>query len=169
MPPQCTSIAERFWPKVDKSGPVPAHRPELGPCWVWTGSFGSTGYGQIGSGGKHGRPLGAHVVSYELHVAPVPTGLCVLHHCDYRPCVRPEHLFVGTKRDNSRDMAAKGRWRNVPLVGSLNGRAKVTPALAAEIRAAYAQGGATQQALADHYGVTQTTIGRIVRNEAWAS
>jgi hypothetical protein len=106
------AVAERFWASVDKNGPVPAHRPELGPCWVWKGKPNETGYGRVGI---EGRVELAHRVAWKLVNGAIPDGLGVLHHCDNRMCQRAErdpaksHLFLGDRGDNARDMAAKGR------------------------------------------------------------
>jgi hypothetical protein len=104
------SLAVRFWRMVDTAGPVPAARPELGPCWTWTGTTQPDGYGKI-SGDRGGRraTMRAHRVSWELHLGPIPRGVFVLHRCDTPRCVNPGHLFLGTAADNSRDMVAKGR------------------------------------------------------------
>lgn len=96
----------RFWSKVDKDGPVPAHRPELGPCWVWTAGKHEQGYGIFSS---RSYPMRAHRFSWELHYGPIPDGLFVCHHCDNPPCVNPEHLFTATHLGNMRDCIAKGR------------------------------------------------------------
>ena len=75
-------------------------------CWLWMGAPTSSGYGVIK---RKGKTLHAHRVSYELQVGPVPAGLCVCHHCDVRMCVRPDHLFLGTQKDNMQDAVSKGR------------------------------------------------------------
>lgn len=75
-------------------------------CWLWQGAVGSHGYGVIRIDGGN---LLTHRLSHELFIGPIPEGLCVLHTCDVRRCVRPDHLWTGTKRDNVLDMVAKGR------------------------------------------------------------
>lgn len=77
-----------------------------GDCWLWTGTRNGAGYGII----KHfDKRVRAHRASYEAFVGPIPEGLFVLHSCDTPPCVNPAHLSPGTKGDNARDMASKGR------------------------------------------------------------
>lgn len=90
--------AVRFWRHVKKSD----------GCWLWTASKTALGYGQLGAPERSSNYL-AHRLSYEINVGPIPDRMCVLHRCDTPACVNPAHLFLGTKRDNSRDMEAKGR------------------------------------------------------------
>lgn len=96
----------RFWRKVDKNGPV--LKEELGSCWVWlAGTGGRAGYGDFWHAGKK---VGAHVFAWAEANGAIGGGeMCVCHHCDNRKCVRPSHLFLGTRLDNARDMVAKGR------------------------------------------------------------
>lgn len=97
-------VAVHFWPHVDiQEGP--ALPGALGPCWPWTRGRDGYGYGVFYSRGKQHK---AHRVSWLLSHEP-PGELCVLHHCDNPICVRPSHLFVGTKTDNAADCKAKGR------------------------------------------------------------
>jgi hypothetical protein len=80
-----------FWSRVDKNGPIPAHRPELGPCWLWNGpklskkrNYGKTWW--------NGKTVFAHIVSYTLERGPIPKGLEPDHLCFNPQCVRPEHI-----------------------------------------------------------------------------
>ena len=100
------SREERFWAKVRK-GPG---------CWEWTGTKSSNmGHPIIGTGPR-GTVIHeyAHRVSWELHFGPIPDELRVLHRCDNPGCVRPDHLWLGTRLDNMRDCAAKGRIDTAP-------------------------------------------------------
>ena len=95
-----------FWSFVNRNGPIPVHVPEIGPCWLWTGTPDDHGYGRFC---LNGRQVGAHRVSWILTNGLIPEGQHVLHHCDNPPCVRPEHLWLGTALDNAHDRQAKGR------------------------------------------------------------
>ena len=100
---------QRFWKFVDKTG----------DCWLWTGSINPNGYGTFTFQGK---TIGAHIFSRILHSGPIPAGCNVLHRCDIRKCVRPDHLFAGTQQENIHDCIAKGRHR--PGQGERHGRHK---------------------------------------------
>lgn len=78
-------------------------------CHEWTGATNHKGYGKLT---LQRRTVSAHRLAYEHFVGPVPDGMNVCHHCDNPKCVRPDHLFVGTSRDNSVDMVTKGRHFN---------------------------------------------------------
>lgn len=92
-------LEKRFWPKVDKCGPTPADRPELGPCWTWTGSLTERGYGRVsvGSGVRF-----AHTIAYEFIVGAVPAGLELDHLCRQHACCNPAHLEAVTHAENVR-------------------------------------------------------------------
>lgn len=93
-------LAERFWKKVNKDGPIPEQRSALGPCWQWTASTTAGGYGQIRDGGTRGSMLYAHRLAYEFTVGPIPDGLQLDHLCRNRACVNPSHLEPVANREN---------------------------------------------------------------------
>lgn len=109
----------------------------------------------------------AHVYSWQLHYGEIQDSLHVLHHCDNPECVRPEHLFLGTQKDNSDDMIRKGRDRKA--CGEENVNAKLTDAAVRDIRRRYVRGSARlgQVALAQEYGVSQLLISLVVRGKVW--
>ena len=85
----------RFWPKVNKDGPIWNETP----CWVWTAAK-TWGYGSFRIGGKGSLMAKAHRVAYELLVGPVPDGLDLDHLCRNRACVNPAHLEPVTRQTN---------------------------------------------------------------------
>lgn len=161
-------IETRFWAKVNKDGPIPAHVPEIGPCWMWTAyTEPQWGYGifRVANGDTMKK---AHRVSWELTYGAIADGLLVLHKCDNPPCVRPAHLFLGTHEENQADKAAKGRGScGPPHFGEASPNHKVTEAQVTEIRRRYATGGVSQSMLADEFGINQTSISKIVRGVRW--
>ena len=87
-------------------------------CWYWLGAV-TRGYGMIYLDRKDGKTSidYSHRVSYELFVGGVPYGMHVLHHCDNPLCANPNHLFIGTNRDNVDDKIKKGRsWNKIQMV-----------------------------------------------------
>lgn len=90
----------RFWDKVDKNGPVPEARPELGPCWIWTAGLSDKGYGKFGDDRQ--QAVGAHLWAYKEFVGPVPDGFHLDHLCRVRRCVNFErHLEPVPARVNT--------------------------------------------------------------------
>lgn len=142
---------QRFWSKVRKSDDG---------CWEWTGSLDKNGYGQVWIGGKYRKP---HRVTYELTFGNICDGFFVCHKCDNPACVRPDHLFLGTIRDNNNDRTRKGRSARGEKVWTC----VLTAEKVSEIRRRYEAGNVTQRELASEYGVRQTTIGRIVLRQTW--
>lgn len=173
------SIRERFFAKVDTNGPIPAHRPDLGQCNVWTGKKFSNGYGTTSHGPHATRKcLLVHRVAWEFENGPIPDGLRVLHHCDNRPCVRLSHLFLGTTADNMRDMAEKKRspsgdshWsrRRPGLVsrGEAHGNSKLTESDVRAIMGLVLQGEA-RATIAKRFGISVGHVADIGTGRKWS-
>lgn len=93
------TIEDRFWSYVDKNGPIPEYRPDLGPCWLWTGGK-TLGYGVLGRGKRGSGQIKAHQFSYELHKGSIPEGKEPDHLCRVPACCNPDHLEAVTHREN---------------------------------------------------------------------
>lgn len=107
------AFARHFIAKVDK------HSSQHPGCWEWTGVMKYNGYGRVSVKNKM---MIAHRVAYMMsHDAPIPDGMFVCHKCDNPRCVNPEHLFIGTARDNARDSVNKGRNANKKKTHCRNG------------------------------------------------
>jgi HNH endonuclease/Helix-turn-helix domain len=142
-------FAERFWAKVAKGD----------GCWEWQGNRNGNGYGLVAIDGRQRR---AHRVAWELAYGPIPEAAYVCHRCDNPPCVRPDHLFLGSPAENTRDMVRKDR---ASVVGRTPARRKLTVEDVAEIRRLYADG-MTQPELGPKFGVHNSTICRVVNGRS---
>lgn len=131
-------------------------------CWYWRGHVDAIGYGRFQYKGENK----AHRVSYLIFKGEIPNGMKVLHKCDNRQCVNPDHLFIGSQADNVADMIAKGRNKTNPLYGSANPMSKANDEIVQAIREEVAAG-AKQIDMAKKYGLSAMTISRIVRKETW--
>jgi hypothetical protein len=129
-------------------------------CWLWTASVNHKGYGEIGV--RASRIDVAHRVSWRLHRGPIPDGLLVLHKCDVRCCVNPDHLFLGTNDDNMEDMRRKGRARG--FKGEMNCRCRLTAGQVLAIRADRR----LQREIAADYGVLPNHISNIKNRVVWS-
>ena len=135
--------------------------PECG-CWLWTELLTTNGYGRFYMDGSVVR---AHRAAWLLFRGSIPNGMFVCHHCDVPCCVNPNHLFIGTPRDNYIDMVKKGRLVVTPMVGQANGRAKLSPEQVMEIRLSTE----SQRLSAARYGVTKTLIRKIRKRQLWTA
>jgi len=140
------SLKERFWQKVDKKGED--------ECWEWTASL-RRGYGRIEYNYKY---LPAHKVSWEIHNGPISDNMLVLHRCDNRKCVNPNHLYLGTYSDNVCDR----EYRNPGTAGRIS-RLGATGIMS--IRKMYKTGKYTQENLARLFKVSQSHITNIVNRK----
>ena len=131
-------------------------------CWEWTGRLTDKGYG-IFTRRRSGRKkqLRAHRMMW--FVLNGPTHLNVLHHCDNRKCLNPDHLFIGTQADNLRDMRMKGRYRNGSAFGETNGTAKLKVADVTIIRASDETG----VVLARRFKVSESAISKVKLHRMW--
>jgi hypothetical protein len=175
------TVEQRFLKAVrkDKSG-----------CWLWQNFCYRNGYGEFYmSSGKHL----AHRASYTLFKGKIPDGLCVLHRCDVRNCVNPDHLWLGTVKENQVDMAKKGR----SAIGDRNGsrkfperlphgkdhhsfhspekvargsrlpQTKLTEKEVLEIRKQWKTGVISQPVIAEAFGIAPGTVSCIVTRKIW--
>lgn len=142
-----------FWLQVDKTD----------SCWLWTGAKHKLGYGVLSAGG---RRVKAHRASFFLHNGHIFTDMKVLHRCDVRNCVNPDHLFLGTQADNVADMVRKGRQRGTPRYADQNPMAKASWPVVERMRALHGAGW-SQGRLAKEFGLAKMTVNRIVRNLSW--
>lgn len=131
-------------------------------CWYWIGSIDCVGYGRFPYEGE----TKAHRVSWKLFHGIITKGMNVLHKCDVRSCVNPDHLFLGTQLDNVADMVSKNRLVVIPSPGEKNGMAKLTREQVNEARSLHASG-IMQKDICKRFGVSPMTISRIVRNQSW--
>jgi hypothetical protein len=165
-------------------------------CWPWKGHRTRTGYGTICVGSRTDgsrNTVPAHRAAWEAANGPIPGGLFVLHECHNPSCVRPDHLRLGTHRDNMTDMVKAGRqaagdrngarlhpdriprgdahWSHADPArvarGEQHGMAKLVEGDVVAIRIAYDAGGTSYQRLADFYGVTKHMIRNVVKRRNW--
>jgi len=130
-------------------------------CWLWAGVILDNGYGQIRVDNKKWL---AHRLSWSLNKGEIPGGALVLHRCDVRACVNPDHLFTGTHQDNINDCIAKGRYPNKG--GDTAPYRKLTGDGVLAIREAMDRG-ETQAAIAERYGISRQNVSAIKRGKSW--
>jgi len=148
-------IADRFWAKVNKTE----------DCWIWTGAKHKFGYGRFTI--EHRKTTTAHRMAWILTYGE--TDLHVLHKCDNPPCVRPDHLFVGTHTDNMRDCWNKGRnVSHLPENGWNSGIKHYGHKLnEADVLQIIADINSSQSELATQFGVHQSVISKIRTGKIW--
>lgn len=159
---------ERFWGHVSKTD----------GCWEWTGSTQGRGYGSFFADGRSHQ---AHRWIYEQFFGPQPKHIHICHKCDNPICIRPDHLFAGTRSDNMKDCAGKGRnvmqkfpershfkgKNNIQCRGERQGNSKLKSQDIAEIKS-LASSGLSSARIAPMFGVHPAHVRKIVRGNAWA-
>lgn len=152
----------RFWSKVTKTD----------TCWLWNGDKSKFGHGRFLYDNLR---VNAHRYSYETFVGPIPEGLLVCHKCDVPACVNPDHLFLGTQKDNIQDCVKKGRWTQAKLKklhpewcvrGSKAGNSKLKEEQVVTMRSLLACG-CTLLEVGSMFGVTEATACAIRQNRTW--
>jgi hypothetical protein len=144
------TLEDRFLSKVDKSE----------GCWLWIGAKTRGNYGHMRYKKSHGWVMKrSHIVSYELYKGDTK-GLLVCHTCDNPSCVNPDHLWLGTVKDNADDMVSKGRGTKKKT------RCKLTEELVASMRELYSKG-VKQKDLATMFGVKRNTVSIICSLKRW--
>lgn len=128
-------------------------------CWLWERAISSSGYGHLRDP-VSGKYPSAHRVSYERTHGPIGDDLFVLHRCDNRACVNPDHLFLGDLGDNNRDALAKGRHGRA---GSRSNGSRLT----AETVRAIRQAEGSLEKIAERYGTTRNNVWLIRRRDTW--
>jgi len=128
-------------------------------CWLWLGHVNGSSYGRLGRGRCERQ---VHRLSYRAYIAPIPSGMNVLHKCDVPSCVNPDHLFLGSLSDNMQDCLRKGRY--VALRGEASIRAKLTYGAVEKIR----QSHATVTELAKRFGVSRRAIQFVKDGKTWS-
>lgn len=140
-------------------------------CWHWTGFINKDGYGMayystklmINDRVSHSQQ--AHRVMYIAYNGQIPSGLCVLHKCDNRRCVNPRHLYVGTHKDNSRDMVERGR--NPDVRGERNPASILSAAKVRKMRQLFYDHGYTVEDLMDEYRMSASGVYNVVMKNRW--
>lgn len=136
-------------------------------CWYWLGTKNTSGYGNMGVGSRTDNSRStqkAHRVAYYIFAGVDPKGFDVCHKCDNPSCVNPDHLFLGTEKENVADMIAKGR--HVFVSGEKHGNSKLTEEKVREAKM-LRKSGASYYKLAKRYGVYRETIRSAIIGKTW--
>ncbi len=145
------SLDRWFWPRVNKTD----------ACWLWTGAINGWGYGSVRMKCKS---FGAHAISYRVHKGEIPKGLEIMHSCDVRACVNPEHLSLGTKQDNKNDCVRKERQAR----GETNGHSSLTKEQVLRIAQIRREKGWGYKKIAKETGLGSSAISHVLAGRTWS-
>jgi len=155
------TLEEKFWEKVNKKG--------KDDCWEWLAGRNHKNYGNfyVSIGNSKDKHWIAHRMAWKLTYGEIPKGLHICHHCDNPPCVNPNHLWIGTNKDNILDASRKGR-----LVRKIRGedhhKSKLTEKEVIEIKHIRKETGLSFIKIGKMFNVHPTTIGYIMRGRTWS-
>jgi hypothetical protein len=142
---------------------------QAGVCWIWPGGRDKDGYGFISVRAPKSTTHKTHRLSYEIFTGLVPEGLCVCHYCDNPPCCNPDHLWLGTKRDNNQDRSLKGRTVTRNSSGENNPRAILTKEDVLFLRGVgKPKKREGWEALSKLFGVSESSIRKVLNGTTWA-
>lgn len=148
------TVEERFWRNVQKTE----------SCWFWLGTKSRNAYGIIGLGGRDKKYITAHRLSYKMHHGDIPDKCVVMHSCDNPSCVNPDHLSIGTYKDNALDAIAKGRHARITPKGSKNGKSVLNEQKVLYIRS---RPDVSHAKLAAELGVSASCIRGVRSGRTW--
>ena len=134
-------------------------------CWIWVGHKNEHGYGIITNENK--KQVKAHRFIYEQTYGAIPPKMNALHKCDNPACVNPQHIYLGTQKDNVRDMMERNRGGYKAMGGDDHPNRKITMDKANEIRRLWSLGGVFQRELGEKFGISQAVVSKILRGQAW--
>lgn len=165
-PRTVTPLKERLLNKIER----------VGECWIFTGTIGSSGYGNIGI--TRSQNIGAHRASWLVHFGEIPCGQMVCHTCDNKRCVNPDHLFLGTQSENMQDMIAKKRHchgerhtsKTRPETvarGTRLPQCKLTEDDVRAIRHLFATNRTRHEDIANQFNVSRGSISMIINRKTW--
>jgi len=162
IPEITEEIKQRFLSKI-------AYTDNSNNCWEWLDSIKGSYYGKISFKlGDKKYIISSHRMSYYIHNNEDPIGNVILHKCDNGKCVNPNHLYLGTHKDNSRDMISKGRGKEQFKNGENHKNSKLTEKIVLEIRRKNIEDGLQSTELAKMYGICQPAMSRIINRKRWS-